>query len=235
MLPVTSVMSAVPVLFPLFVIDISAKSVTAVLFSVYCLSSYSLMYLSLQYKDVQLQLSDYACHHTISWIQLWWVSGFLHRAVLACVDLSCERTGSQLRQHPAEPGSVILKMEAQCSSETPGTNHYHTGGGGTPRNDRPSFEKQSPWSLNTYHCHPFMVLLSLLSSCCFSIRGVVLPLALLFSFLLWCSHYSRRVAFPFVLLSLSRCCSSCRCIFFLRFVVLFFFAVLLPLLIEISF
>ena len=96
-------------------------------------------------------------------------------------------------------------------------------------------------ALNMYHCHhychPVMVLLSLLSPCCFSIRGVVLPLAVLFSFLLWCcSHYFRRVAFPFVLFSHSRCCShSCRCIFLLRFVVFFSFVVLLPLLIEISF
>lgn len=61
-------------------------------------------------------------------------------------------------------------------------------------------------------------------------------IAIIIAILLWrCSHYSRRVAFPFVLFSLSRCCSpSCRCIFFLRFIV-FFFAVLLPLLIEISF
>jgi hypothetical protein len=144
--PVTSVMSAVPMLFPLFVIDISARCVTAVLFPVYCPSSYSLLYLTLQYKDIQLQLSHYACHHTIAWFKLWSVSGLLHRAALACADLSCERTASQLLQRPAEPGLVILKMEAHCSSKAPRTNHYHTGRGETPRNDRPSLEQRPPWS-----------------------------------------------------------------------------------------
>jgi len=53
MWPVVSVMSAVPMLFPLFVIDISAKSVTGVLFPVYYLSSHSLLYWSLQSEDAR--------------------------------------------------------------------------------------------------------------------------------------------------------------------------------------
>lgn len=183
-------------------------SVTAVLFPVCCLSSYSLMYWSLQYTDVQLQLSDYACHHTISWFKLWWVSGFLHHVVLACVDLSCGRTGSQLLQHPAEPGLVILKMEAKCSSETPGTNHYHMGGGvNSPK--RPTIiwktVAMKPWTC---------------------------IIAIIIAILLWCCyHYFRRVVFPFVVLfSLSRCCFPSFCgVVLITFVVLLFHSCCSPI------
>lgn len=222
MWPVISVMSAVPMLFPLFVIDISAKSLTVVLFLVYCLSSYSLLYWSLQSKAVQQQVSDDACHHTITWFKLWSVSGFLHLAVQACVGLSCEWTGSQLLLHPAEPGLVILKMEAQRLSEMPGTNHYHKGGGGdsskrstiirttvalktwTPitviniinnnNNNKVCFSFEAsdltifpPFVRLFSFCDAvlldFVVLLFLSLCCSLSIRGVVLPFAVLFSFL----------------------------------------------------
>ena len=189
------------------------------------MTSYSLLCWSLQSKAAQRQLSGDACHHTIAWLKLWSVSGFLHRAVQACVGLSSEWTGSQLLQHPAEPGLVILKMEAKHSSETPGTNHYHKVGGGGDSLKRPTIIRTTV-ALKTWT--PIIVINivnnnnnKIKNKVCFSFDAsnltVFPPFVRLFSF---CG-----VDLPFAVL-----------FSFLspRFVVLFSFIAVLPLLIEIS-